>query len=140
MADLSSCYVDTDVIIRLVSGDDPKKQEASAKLFKKVEDGELILTAPDTVIADAVFVLTSKDLYNLPRAKVRDALTLLLRYSNFKIDNKQTLINALDIYVNFNLDFGDCILASIVKHTQNKTIYSYDHDFDKISGIKRKEP
>lgn len=50
-------FVDTDVIIRLLTGDDPDKQQAARKLFEQVAQGTLTLAAPDTVIADAVFVL-----------------------------------------------------------------------------------
>lgn len=133
-------YVDTDIIIRLITRDDPKKQEKAAKLFEKVENGELILTAPDTVIADAVFVLSSPKLYHLPRTEIRDVLTSLLRYTNFKVDNKQAVTTALDLYASTNLDFGDCLLIALTTQTKTKEIYSYDHDFGKIKGITRKEP
>lgn len=58
-------YIDTDVIIRLLTGDDPQKQTAAKALFEQVERGTLTIAAPDTVIADAVFVLSSPRLYHL---------------------------------------------------------------------------
>lgn len=136
---ISDSYVDTDVLIRLLTGDDPKKQEASAILFEKVEKGTSVLSAPDTAIADAVFVLSSK-YYDLSRVKIRDLLVALLRYPNFKVENKQVLIKALDLYALKNIDFGDAMLAVLTLESQNRLIYSYDYDFDKIQGIKRKEP
>lgn len=51
-------FVDTDVLIRLLTGDDPAKQAQAADLFEQVERGELQLAAPNTVIADAVYVLS----------------------------------------------------------------------------------
>jgi len=136
---LDSC-IDTDVIIRLLTGDDQQKCKDATALFERVAKGDLVLSAPDTVIADAVFVLSSSNLYNLPRTKIRDLLAALLRCSNFKVENKQVMIKALDFYVDKNIDFGDAILAVLTQQSQNKLIYSYDHDFDKISDIKRKEP
>ncbi len=59
-------YVDTDVIIRLGTGDDPAKQAAARALFRAVEEGRLTVAAPYTVIADAVFVLSSPRTYGLP--------------------------------------------------------------------------
>jgi predicted nucleic acid-binding protein len=50
--------VDTDVIVRLVAGDDLAKQAAAAAPFQRVEEGAVTLAAPETVIADAVFVLS----------------------------------------------------------------------------------
>lgn len=133
-------YVDTDVIIRLITHDDLKKQEAVAKLFERVEKGSLALFAPSTVIADAVFVLSSPRLYNLPRIEIRDVLMALLRLTNFKVDNKQAVATALDFYANSNIDFGDALLVALTFKTKTKEIYSYDRDFDKFTGIKRKEP
>ncbi len=78
--------IDTDVIVRLITCDDPKKQTAAATLFEKVEKDEMVLLAPGTVIADAVFVLASPKWYKLPRGKIRDILTSLLNYKNFKVE------------------------------------------------------
>lgn len=136
----SGSYVDTDVILRLITHDDFKKQEAAAKLFEEVEKGDLVLSAPDTVIADAVFVLSSPRLYNLPGAEIRDVLMALLRLTNFKVDNKQAVMTALDFYASSKIDFGDALLIALILQTKAKKIYSYDRDFDKFAGIKRKEP
>jgi len=137
---LPDSYVDTDIIIRLITHDDPKKQAAAAKLFEKVENGEVILTTPYTAIADAVYVLSSPRLYHLPRVEIRDILASLLRYTNFKVDSKQAVSTALDHYASTNLDFGDCILVTLTAQTETKQIYSYDHDFDKFKDLFRKEP
>ena len=72
---MSDPFVDTDVLIRLLTGDDPAKQAASSALFERVQSGELTLVAPDTVIADAVYVLSSRRLYNLPRLEVQELLS-----------------------------------------------------------------
>lgn len=137
---VSDPFVDTDILIRLLSADDPIKQAASADLFEKVQKGKLTLRAPVTVIADAVYVLSSPKLYNLTRVQVRDLLSSLIKIPNFKVDNKQALLKALDLYATRNLDFGDAFLISLARQTKAKIIYSYDRDFDKISGISRKEP
>lgn len=73
--------LDTDVIVRFVTGDDPLKQAAAATLFQEIADGALTLVAPVTVIADAVFVLSSRRLYHLPRAEGATLLTALLNYT-----------------------------------------------------------
>lgn len=136
----SGPFVDTDVILRLITHDDFKKQEAAAELFEKVEKEDLVLSAPGTVIADAVFVLSSPRLYNFPRTEIRDVLMALLHLANFKVDNKQAVIAALDFYANSKIDFGDALLIALTSRTKKKEIYSYDRDFDKFEGIKRKEP
>ena len=55
----ADAYIDTDVIIRLLTGDDPKKQARAAALFDQVEKGAIRLAVPVLVIAEVVFVLSS---------------------------------------------------------------------------------
>ena len=66
---MTEAFVDVNVLIRLLTGDDPRKQQASLRLFQDVRDGHLILHTPVTTIADAVFVLTSPRQYHKSRAE-----------------------------------------------------------------------
>ncbi len=137
----ADCYVDSDVIIRFLTGDDLKKQKASAALFEHVAQGKKTLVAPDTVIADVVFVLSSPRLYRFPRPQTREILTTLLRMANFKVENKHMLIRTLDIYATTTIDFGDAFLAALAIQSRGEGfLYSYDHDFDTITGVTRREP
>jgi predicted nucleic acid-binding protein len=138
---MSQPHVDTDVIIRLLTGDDPEKQRRSRDLFEPVERGELAVTAPDTVIADAVFVLSSRSLYNLPRYQVAALLAPLVRLPWFRIRNRSPVLLALHFYgTTDGLDFGDAMVAASMRLAQEETLYSYDRDFDRLSGITRREP
>jgi len=133
-------FVDTDVIIRLLTGDDPVKQAAAAKLFEKVESGSTNLSAPVTVIADAVYVLSSRRLYNLPLLEVRELLVALLRMPRFRVANKSTVLEALDLYAVTNLDFGDAFIAASMREAGSEELYSFDRDFDRVPGVVRLEP
>jgi len=137
---ISDPYLDTDIIIRFLTSDDLKKQHAVARLFEKVVDGKIILKAPATVIADAVYVLSSSRLYDLPRTTVRDVLISFLRPANFKITNKQALVSTLDLWETTHLDFGDAFLICLTRQSDEKTLYSFDQDFDRYKDIKRLEP
>lgn len=133
-------FADTNLLISLLTNDDLKKQAAAAAFFEKVTKGEVTILAPDTVIADAVFVLSSPKLYNMPRSQIRDTLTTLVKLPHFKIQNKQTVLKALEIYGSSKLDFGDAMIIALMEHKKSQLLYSYDTDFDKIPGIKRQEP
>ena len=133
-------YADTDIIIRLLTGDDPAKQAAAADLFKRVERGELTVTAPTTVIADAVFVLSSRRLYALPRDQVAALLLPLVRLPHFRLRNRRAILAALALYGSSNLDFGDCLIIASMRQDRSQTLYSYDADFDSVAGVQRQEP
>ena len=137
---MTTPFIDTDVIVRLLTGDDPEKQASSASLFEQVQAGTLEAAAPDTVIADAVYVLSSPRLYNLPRSEVRELLTPLVRLKGFKVKNRRVVLKALDLYGSMNIDFGDAFIAASMEQAGSKIVYSYDTDFDGITGIERIEP
>ncbi len=136
----TEAFVDADVIVRLIAGDDRKKQERVVALFERVENGELVLWSTDVTIADCVFVLSSRKLYDMSRNQITERLTTLLRLANFKVNNKEALIEALANYSSMSIDFSDLFLAATTKLSKLSLIFSYDRHFDKVSGITRKEP
>ncbi|HEX6796496.1 MAG TPA: PIN domain-containing protein [Ktedonobacterales bacterium] len=137
---MSLPFVDTDVIIRLLTGDDPTKQAAAKALFEQVEQGTLTVAAPVTVIADAVYVLSSARLYHLPRTQVSALLSALVSLPHFRIRNRRAVLRALELYAPTNLDFGDVFIAASMEQLGAHVLYSYDKGFDRLSGIQRQQP
>jgi predicted nucleic acid-binding protein len=137
---VSAPYIDTDVIVRLLTGDDIARQAAAEHFFQAVEAGAITVVAPVTAIADAVFVLCSKRLYNQPHVLVAASLARLVRLPGFRVDRRRTVLAALDIFGSTNVDFGDCMLIASMRESGVTTLYSYDRDFDGFAGIHRQEP
>lgn len=137
---MNTPFIDTDVIIRFLTGDDPKKQARATILLKKVEDGKLILEAPDTVIADTIYVLASPKLYAKSRTEIRAYLTPIISLPGFHIQNKRVLMRAVEIYSNTNKDFGDAMLVATMEQHKSTRLYSYDRGFEAFSNITRVEP
>jgi predicted nucleic acid-binding protein len=132
--------VDTDVIVRLVAGDDLAKQAAAAALFQRVEEGTLTLAAPETVIADAVFVLSSPRLYHLSRTDAAAALTALVRLTHFHVRNRRQVLRALDLWGSTNLGFGDAMIVAMTEEDASPFVYSFDAHFDRVPEVVRREP
>lgn len=137
---MTVAFIDTDVIIRFLTGDDLTKQAQAAALFERVQDGQVEIAAPDTVIADAVYVLSSPRLYHLPRDQVRDLLAPLVRLPGFKLRNRRTVLRALDLYASANIGFGDAMIVATMEQSGSHIIYSYDVHFQRFAGIRRQEP
>lgn len=140
MASSQPAYIDTDVIIRFLTGDDPVKQAAAAALFQSVAAGQLTIATPATAIADAVFVLASPRLYRLPRAQVAALLTPLVRLGGFRVQHKRVVLRALTLYGRYSIDFGDAMITAAMQVANAPHLYSYDRDFDRIPGVVRVEP
>jgi predicted nucleic acid-binding protein len=138
---MSHPYIDTDVIIRLLTGDDQEKQRQARVLFEQVEHGRLIVSAPDTVIADTVHVLHSKRLYNRPKAEVAELLIPLVRLPGFRIKNRQAVLAALRLYgTSAKLDFTDALIVALMQQTGPPVVCSWDKDYDDVVGVTRLEP
>jgi len=133
-------FIDTDVIIRFLTGDDSEKQAAATALFEQVEQGLLTIQAPDTVIADAVYVLSSPRLYHLTRSAIQELLAALVRLPQFHVQNRWSVLQALDFYASTKLDFGDALIIASMQQQGSQVLYSYDADFDRFEGITRREP
>lgn len=133
-------FVDADVIVRWLAGDDPVKQAAAGRLFDRVDRGELVLTTPATTIADCVYVLTSRRLYGLPRADVAEQLSALVERSGLRIPNRAVVLRALAIFGATNVDFGDAMIAASMASARSRVVMSYDRHFDRLPGVDRHEP
>lgn len=136
---MSDPFVDTDVLVRLITGDDPVKQAAGA-LFRRVANGTATVAAPESVIADTVYVLSSPKLYAMPRARVRQVLAPLVRLPSFRVRNRDEVLRALDLYAGVGLDFGDALLVAAMEREGVGDLYSYDQHFDRIASVTRREP
>lgn len=135
-------FVDTNIFIRYLTKDDPEKAAACFRLFEQANRGVVEITTSESVLAEVVFILSSKRLYNLSRYDIRIRLYPLLMISGLKLPRRRVYLRALDLYSSNTIDFEDALSAAAMEQRQIGEIYSYDHDFDRIKGvaIRRIEP
>ena len=132
--------VDTDILIRLLTRDDPAKGLATQALFERVAAGERVVMAPETVIAAAVFVLSSKRLYDIKPERVAELLSHVVRLPGFHVRNRGDVLRALAIFARDRVDFGDAMIVASMERAQSTEIFSYDQDFDRFPHFTRHEP
>lgn len=125
--------VDTNLIIRYLVQDDPKKTEAVEKLLKNPREKLII---PDITFAEIVWVLQS--FYGVHKDEVIEKLAALMALESIKV-NKSIIQKTLENYLNYPINFVDAYQAAYAQ-VKRLDIYSYDKDFDKIKEIKRYEP
>lgn len=131
-------FLDTNIIIRYLTQDDPGQAEKARKLLQRVEAKELTLTTYEGVIVEVVQVLSSKVLYNLPRDEIKKYLVNILSLSRLKLPHKRVYFRALDLYASHSfLDFVDALNIAHMERQKISTISTFDQGFDKIPGIKR---
>lgn len=135
-------FLDTNIIIRFLSNDDPPKARACLALFERIERGEEQVRASVTHIAEVCFVLASRrGPYRLSHDDIRGRLLPILKLPGVKLPNKRLVLRALDSYATFSrLDFEDALAVAIMEAEGMTELYSYDTDFDGVAGMVRLEP
>lgn len=133
-------FVDTNIVLRYLTQDDPEKAERCRHLFEQAQKGEIELTTSESVIAEVVYVLSSKQLYGVSRPDIHDRLYAILSLQGLKLSYKRTYFRALKLYRNHSIDFEDAMTVAFMERQGIEELYSYDRDFDKIETVSRTEP
>src|SRR5436190_11083096 len=116
--------IDANIILRFLTGDDVRKQQAVTRLFTRVEQKEQTVILDKLVVAEVVYVLSSPRHYHKTREEVRLLLQPLLALENIKMENKRTLLRSLDIYVTCPIDFIDAYLKATIEESPETILYS----------------
>ena len=131
-------FIDTNVFLRYLTGDDKEKAQKALALLKRLEKNQEKATTNLLVIFETIFTL--ERFYKVDRKEVRNLLQPILELRGFKFREADTVIDALDIYTGKNIPFADAFNAAYMRANDLKEIYSYDEDFDRIEDIIRIEP
>ena len=135
---MKSAYVDTNVLLRYLTADDPAHSPAATVLLAEAEAGNLQLVLTETTVAEVVWVLQKA--YGYSRAQIGDGLrSLILSEGMTGLDSDVCLV-ALDIFERQPLDFTDALLAAQALVRGPRAVYSFDRDFDRVRGVQRLEP
>lgn len=130
-------FLETSVLIRFLLGDHLTQSPQAKRIIQKAQVKEIELSTNELVLAELTWVL--KSFYKLPKEEIIKHLRNILSFSELKINNRKVVEDAMEIFVTKNMDFTDAYFAATVKGNNFDAILSFDHDFDKISEIKRLE-
>ncbi len=133
-------FVDANIFIRLLTGDDPVKERQCLELFRRAKAGDVTLVTSSVIIAEVTFVLTSRATYNFSRRQVSLGLQPLLVLPHLQLEQKPAVMAALELWELTKLDFPDCLAVEMTQRMSLDAIYSYDRGFDRIPDIRRLEP
>ena len=129
--------LDTNVLIRFLTGDKNKKYRNLFSFFESLESGAMRVELKLIVLFQVIYVL--KSFYKVPKNEIASGLTELLRYKGITIKEKKIVRRALELWRKKNVEIVDCYLLACLEKDAQSIIYSYDRDFDKFK-VNRKEP
>lgn len=127
--------LDTNIIIRFLTSDNPVQAGKVEEMFKKSDSGSLVI--PDLIVAEIVYVLLS--FYNLPKEEVIEKIGALLDYPKLKT-NKKLLKKTLEVFFDHNISFSDAYLCALNLIGKNPFIYTFDKKITRIENVMTKTP
>ena len=135
-------FLDTNVVLRYLTGDDEVKARACYELFQRVQRGEAELFTTESVVAEVTYVLSSpRGPYRLTHEEISSRLLPILALRSLRLPHKQLCIRALAIFAQYgSLDIEDALALAHMERQGITEIVSYDRDFDRAPGVQRIEP
>ncbi len=139
MEDHKRAVIDTNILVRYLTNDDPSKAKAVDSLLNKALKGELKILIPSIVIAELVWVLES--FYEMRANEIAELIEAVLNTPGVEVADKSTIISALKHYRAKNMDFIDAWIIEFAKNSDVNTIYTFDkRHFKAIEEIEIKMP
>jgi predicted nucleic-acid-binding protein len=122
--------VDTNVLVRLLTRDDPK-QVVAAESF--VARGAWV---PHLALAEATWVLAS--VYDRSPDDIATAVDMLLNHQHLTLQDSEAVAAAI---VSFrkrpSLGFSDCLVLEVARKAGHLPLGTFDRDFSKLPGAER---
>lgn len=132
--------IDTNVLVRAREQDNPEHADRALRFLSEVGAGVRIATVTEGVLAEVVHVLSSKRLYNRPRAEIRAFLDDVLDLRGLRVSQEALFRRALELYAEANIDFVDALNVAHVERAQWDGIVSFDHHYKRIATVRSREP
>ena len=133
------CFVDTNVFVRYLTGDDEEKASAFERLLVQSESGKIRLVTSKIVITELVWILES--FYKLKSSVIVELIRAILNTEGLRIKGSDLIEKTLDIYESQNIDYNDAHIIAYMHANHIETLYSFDKKhLSKINGIHRVEP
>ena len=122
--------IDTNVLVRLITGDDAR-QAAAAAAF--VRPGAWV---SHLVLAETSWMLTS--VFDLDPEQVASAVEMLLDHQDLTVQDAEVVARAVTLFrAHPALGFSDCLVLEVARQAGHVPLGSFDRDLSKLEGVER---
>jgi predicted nucleic-acid-binding protein len=103
--------LDTNVLVRYLTQDDPAQAQKATQIIEEGVDQGEVFYLTSIVLCELVWVL--EEAYDYSRSDIRTVLDLILRTAQFRFDHKDQLWLALHDYRAGAADFSDYLIGRL---------------------------
>jgi predicted nucleic-acid-binding protein len=124
LKDSKDVVIDTNLLVRYLTDDEPQKAKAVDTLLNSASKGELKILIPSVVIAELVWVLES--FYKMVADDITGLVEAILNTPGVDTQDKSVIKAALKIYRSKKIDLIDAWIIEFAKAKGAKKIYTFD--------------
>lgn len=122
-------YVDANIFLRFILNDNERLAKKAKDYFQKAKEGNVKLIFASEILMEINYVLLK--VYSVPKSKIIEYLSTIIKTPYLEIPDRKILLNSLDIYQKYSIDFIDALLFSY-SIENNSEVLSFDADFKKL--------
>jgi len=125
--------LDTNVLVRFLLRDDETQfQKANKLIQREVTDGEGVLVS-QLVLLETEWVLRSR--YSFSKIQMLEVIASLLDTRDMKIEDEQSVEEAIYQWKDSNADFADCLIAARYRRLGCSATATFDASAVKLAGF-----
>ena len=117
-------YVDTNILVRLMTNDVPALAQEAMHQVQKSRPGELVII--DAVLVELFFVLEFNRKYQFSRDKIAVIFNGIMSIPQFKLSDIAKAAYGLFVDIK-KLDFTDCLIA-VSGNSKKESVITFDGD------------
>ena len=125
--------LDTNVILRLLLGDDPAQKKRASRAIERAKTEGLPVMLALAVVLELEWVLRSSA--RMDKAQVLGIFRLLLESYDVQIENEKVLEQAIHTYQHATVDFAECLFLAQYQQMGCQTMLTFDTKAARIDGV-----
>ena len=123
---------DTNVVVRLVLGDDPQQAALAADIWRNsLAQGDSYLS--QIVLIELAWVLAASA--KLSRDRIASELHRLISIDGIVIEHESLVLEALACYQHSSADFSDCLILASAREADALPVHTFDRRFSQQAGV-----
>ena len=126
--------VDTNVLVRLLVGDDPVQAAKARLLFDRADAQQKTVWVSDTVLVELVWTLARA--YSRDRADIVKALRTLSSHATVVLESATAVRDATDAFEVGRADFADCFLCVKAKMVGCDEVATFDRGMRALPAVR----
>lgn len=123
--------IDTNILVRFLTGDDERQAKKVYSIFKKAETEKIELFVPLLVVLEMIWILES--VYEAARAEILDAIGDLLLMPIFKFDQQPAIQQFIHSAQGNKYDLSDLLIAHSAKINGCEAVLTFDKKASKFN-------